>query len=77
MSSTLGLSSEWPKLVKNRNLAWKVSSQGLHDFLGFGGKILLSTVMEDELLDKLTLEDYANVVTAARPDVTMTPDVYT
>ena len=65
------------ELVKNKSLAWKVSSQGLHDFLGFEGKILLSTVMEDELLDKLTLKDYAEIVAAARPDATMVPDVYT
>jgi len=65
------------ELIKNKSLAWKIAAQGLHDFLGFEGKILLSTVMEDELLDKLTLEDYINVITAARPDATMTPDVYT
>ena len=65
------------ELVRNKDLARKVSSQGLHDFLSFNGKILLSTVMEDELLDKLTLEDYAKLVTTARPDATMTPDAYT
>ena len=42
------------ELVKNKALRQRVSSRGLHDFLGFDGKILLSTVMEDEILDELT-----------------------
>ena len=39
------------ELVKDKALMQRVSSHGLHDFLGFDGKILLSTVMEDELID--------------------------
>jgi len=54
-----------------------VSSRGLHDFLGFDGKILLSTVMEDELLDALTPNDYLGMINEIRPDATMTPDSYT
>jgi len=65
------------ELVKNKALMERVSSKGLHDFLGFDGKILLSTVMEDELLDRLTSSDYVRIINKAQPDATMTPDSYT
>ena len=65
------------ELVKDKALMQSVSSRGLHDFLGFDGKILLSTVMEDELLDALTPNDYLGMINEIRPDATMTPDSYT
>jgi len=65
------------ELVKDKALMQRVSSRGLHDFLGFDGKILLSTVMEDELLDALTPNDYVRMINDIRPDATMTPDSYT
>jgi len=65
------------ELVKNKALMQRISSRGLHDFLGFDGKILLSTVMEDELLDELTPKDYIGMINEIRPDATMTPDSYT
>jgi len=65
------------ELVKNRTLLQTVSSEGLHSFLGFEGDILLSTVMEDELLEKLAPRDYLEIIKNVRPDMTMTPDVYT
>jgi len=65
------------ELVKNESLMKEVSSRGLHDFLGFDGKILLSTVMEDELLDKLTPNEYIGMINDIGPDATMTPDSYT
>ncbi|MBO3804027.1 MAG: hypothetical protein JTT11_09210 [Candidatus Brockarchaeota archaeon] len=65
------------EFVKNKALTQEVSSRGLHDFLGFDGKILLSTVMEDELLDALTPKDYVGMINDIGPDATMTPDSYT
>jgi len=65
------------ELVKDKALMQRVSSCGLHDFLGFDGKILLSTVMEDELLDALTPKDYIGMINDIRPDATMMPDSYT
>jgi len=65
------------ELVKNKALMQRASSRGLHGFLGFDGKILLSTVMEDELLDELTSDDYIGMINDIRPDATMTPDSYT
>jgi len=65
------------ELVKNKTLMQSVSSRGLHDFLSFDGKILLSTVMEDELLDELKPYDYIGMINDIRPDATMTPDSYT
>jgi hypothetical protein len=65
------------ELVKDKALMQSVSSHGLHGFLGFDGKILLSTVMEDKLLDALTPKDYIGMINDIRPDATMTPDSYT
>jgi hypothetical protein len=65
------------ELVRDKALMQSVSSRGLHDFLGFNGKILLSTVMEDELLDELTPKGYIGMINDIRPDATMTPDSYT
>jgi len=66
----------WQLLLNEAELS-KASSVGLHDYLGFNGKILLSTVMPDELIDKLAIEDYSKLVKDLRPDATMVPDNYT
>jgi len=60
-----------------RRLLSETLSKGLHDFLNFNGKILLSTVMPDELIDKLTKDDYLKLIKELRPDATMIPDNYT
>ena len=65
------------QLVLNNRLLSQASSKGLHDFLGFNGKILLSTVMPDELIDKLTKDDYFKLINDLKPDATMVPDNYT
>jgi len=59
------------------NLLPEVSRKGLHDHLGFDGKIVLSTVMPDELIDKLQSKDYLEFVRDLKPDATMVPDNYT
>ncbi|MEM3659877.1 MAG: hypothetical protein QXU11_05620 [Thermoproteota archaeon] len=66
----------WQLLV-NEILLAEVSSKGLHDFLGFNGRIFLSMVMPDELIDRLRLEDYFRLINELRPDATMIPDNYT
>lgn len=66
----------WQLLV-NENMLSKASGVGLHDFLGFNGKIILSMVMPDELIDRLRLEDYFRLIRDLRPDATMIPDNYT
>jgi len=53
------------------------SSSGLHDYLGFHGKVVLSTVMPDELIDKLDRDRYFQLIKDLRPDATMVPDNYT
>jgi len=65
----------WQILV-NKGVIEK-ASRGLHDYLGFNGRIFLSLVMPDELIDKLKIEDYFNLIKDLRPDATMTPDNYT
>lgn len=66
----------WQLLV-NENVLSNATSKGLHDYLGFDGKILLSTVMQDEFIDKLKRQDYFQLITDLRPDATMVPDNYT
>jgi len=65
------------QLILNGDLLSETLSKGLHDFLNFNGKILLSTVMPDELIDKLTKDDYFKLIKELRPDATMIPDNYT
>lgn len=65
------------QLLLNKDLLSKASSNGLHDFLGFNGRILLSTVMQDELIDRLEKDDYFRLIKDLRPDATMIPDNYT
>jgi len=65
------------QLLLNEDALSKASSMGLHDYLGFTGKILLSTVMPDELIDKLAMDDYSKLIKDLRPDATMVPDNYT
>lgn len=55
----------------------QASSKGLHDYFGFNGKILLSTVMPDELIDRLETKDYFKLINDLKPDATMVPDNYT
>ena len=63
--------------MSNEETLRKVSSKGLHDYLGFNGRIFLSTVMPDELIDKLETKDYFKLIEDLRPDATMVPDNYT
>jgi hypothetical protein len=65
------------QLLLNEDVLSKASCMGLHDYLGFDGKILLSTVMPDELIDKLRMDDYSMLIKDLRPDATMVPDNYT
>lgn len=65
------------QLLTNESILVQASSKGLHDYLGFDGKILLSTVMPDELIDRLETRDYFKLINDLRPDATMVPDNYT
>jgi len=64
------------QLLANEEVLRKASSKGLHDYLGFNGRIFLSMVMPDELIDKLRTEDYFRLIEKLRPDATMVPDNY-
>ncbi|HID90410.1 TPA: hypothetical protein EYP44_00435 [Candidatus Bathyarchaeota archaeon] len=55
----------------------KITAKGIHDFLGFQGKIILSSIMPDEILDSLTGRKYARLIRAVRPDAAMVLDCYT
>jgi len=65
------------ELVVRPSLLSEVSRVGLHNHLGFDGKIVLSTIMPDEMVDRLSPEDYLSFMSDLRPDATMIPDNYT
>lgn len=65
------------QVLANEEILKKASSKGLHDLLGFNGRIFLSLVMPDELLHKLRIEDYFKLINDLRPDATTIPDNYT
>jgi len=55
----------------------EVAKCGLHDFLGFNGIIILSSIMPDEILDKLSGREYGELVEKLKPDAFMFIDDYT
>ena len=65
------------QLLTNGNILIQASSKGLHDYLDFDGRILLSTVMPDKLIDRLETRDYLKLINDLKPDATMVPDNYT
>jgi len=65
------------ELIVKPNLLSEVARKGLHDYLGFYGRIVLSTIMPDELIDELQPKDYLKSVRDLKPDATMIPDNYT
>ncbi|MGC9085237.1 MAG: hypothetical protein ACP5IT_03560 [Thermoproteota archaeon] len=65
------------QLLGNKEILAKASSKGLHDYLGFKGRVFLSTVMPDELIDRLRAENYLQLIKNLKPDATMIPDNYT
>jgi hypothetical protein len=65
------------QILLNDEILKKALSRGLHDYLGFNGRIYLSTVMPDELIDKLETKDYFKLIGDLKPDATMVPDNYT
>jgi len=66
----------WQLLADEKALS-EARSKGLHDYLGYNGEILLSTVMPDEMIDRLKTEDYFDLIKDLRPDAAMVPDNYT
>lgn len=66
----------WQLLI-NKNILSRALDRGLHEYLGFSGKILLSTVMPDELIDRLGKDHYFTLINDLKPDATMIPDNYT
>ncbi|MEM2088231.1 MAG: hypothetical protein QXF52_06085 [Thermoproteota archaeon] len=65
------------QVLTDEEILRKTSSKGLRDFLGFDGRVFLSLVMPDELLDKLRTADYFRLIKDLGPDATMIPDNYT
>jgi len=65
------------EILTNKALLKDISKVGLHDYLRYDGKIALSTIMPDEVIDKLKPTDYVKLVGDLRPDVAMVSDNHT
>ena len=50
---------------------------GIHRFLGYDGKIILSTVSPDEIIEKLDGKKYAKLINSIKPDAAMVLDYCT
>ena len=50
------------KLLGDKELLRRVEAKGIHDFLGFDGRVITSSVMPDELLGSLTSERYVELL---------------
>lgn len=62
------------QVLADKEILKKASSKGLHDFLGFDGRVFLPTVMPDEFIDKLRTEDYFKLIKDLKADATTIPD---
>lgn len=47
---------------------------GLHNYLNYNGKIVLSSIMPDKAIAGLSLESHADIVNVVAPDYHITPD---
>ena len=65
---TLHLNKTFDKIVK---------AGGIHNFLKYKGKIILSLIIKDDMLLKLNYYDYAYIINHIKPDFYTTPDCET
>ena len=50
---------------------------GIHNHLGFGGKVILSSIMRDDILPNFTAEKYSLAINQLKPNFYTTPDCET
>lgn len=50
---------------------------GIHNYLNYHGSIILSLIVKDEMLSKLTPPDYAFIINTLKPNFYTTPDCET
>jgi len=66
------------RTAKPNNVFYKIKEcGGVHNFLEFNGKIILSLVMKDELIRKLDENSYSEMINTLNPDYYTTPDAET
>ncbi len=49
-------------------------ADGIHSFLDYSGKIILSSIMPDKMILGFSAESYAEMINIIRPDFYLTPD---
>ena len=64
-------------ILTNGDIFNEVKVKGLHDYLGYDGHIMLSTIMPDEMIDDIEPEQYTKMIEDLRPDSYMIMDDYT
>jgi hypothetical protein len=51
-----------------------VDAGGIHEYLGFDGSVILSSIMPDKMIFRITRESYVEVINKIGVDVYFTPD---
>ncbi len=64
-------------LMTNKLFERVKEAGGLHDYIGFDGKVILSSIMPDKTIFGLTPERYAELIKVCKPDFYFTPDAET
>ena len=67
-----------PKTLKSNKVFYKIkASGGIHKYLNYSGEIILSLIVKDEMLPKLTAHDYSYIIKTLKPNFYTTPDCET
>ncbi|MEM3871628.1 MAG: hypothetical protein QXE05_03655 [Nitrososphaeria archaeon] len=64
-------------LIRDRKLRNNIMRIGIHNYLGFDGKVIISTIMPDEILNNLQVGNFIKIIKAIKPDAVMSLDTYT
>lgn len=58
----------------NSRFAEIKAAGGIHNYLDYNGKVILSTIMPDQAIRKCTISMYADAIDTLQPDIAMTID---
>ncbi|MEM1985210.1 MAG: hypothetical protein QXK55_02140 [Nitrososphaeria archaeon] len=64
-------------LINNRKMRNNIIENGINNYLGFDGKVIISTIMLDEILNNLQVGNFIKIIKAIKPDAVMSLDTYT
>ena len=62
------------ELLQCREVLDSICREGIHNYLNFDGKVILSTIMPDELIGSMEIERLKTLIRRIKPDIIMTLD---